>query len=318
LSEFPEYMCGGAQKRTRPTALRRRRKNRPNVVEPSLHTGRQTAKKRKAGSRVTGQYAFTGDGKALNEDVDEDQKKKGIGFGKQAASKRAREERALAAERRSKVLQSRTPSSLTDQASEDADSATESDDSDNDRIVETDQDRRRAMLDASQDVDLDSMKYDFPDDFEFNLPNPGSTQGVCDLSTSRFTFTSAGPSNGKGKDKVSHRNEGTSYPSKRIKTVNESSSIKKKVTATFGLDNMVQDEVRLRQKESIGLALTGNQKLGGSGSGRIARCDEGKARGGIEHETERWECLVCTLINKPSHLACSACTTPRGESGVGR
>jgi hypothetical protein len=33
---------------------------------------------------VTSKYAFAGDGKALNEDLDEDQKKKGIGFRKQA------------------------------------------------------------------------------------------------------------------------------------------------------------------------------------------------------------------------------------------
>lgn len=45
---------------------------------PSLHTGAQTAKKRKPGARVTSKYAFTGEGTTLaNGD-------KGIGFGKQA------------------------------------------------------------------------------------------------------------------------------------------------------------------------------------------------------------------------------------------
>lgn len=77
--------CGGAQSRTRPTSLRRRRGGRPkNRDGPSLYTGRQTAKKRKAGARVTGQNVFNGAGKALNEDVDDVQKKKGTGFGKQA------------------------------------------------------------------------------------------------------------------------------------------------------------------------------------------------------------------------------------------
>jgi hypothetical protein len=57
----------------------------------------------------------------------------------------------------------------------------------------------------------------------------------------------------------------------------------------------VQDEVQLRKKESIGLALTGVQRLGGSGSGRSAKVDEGKAESGIVNETETWECLACTL-----------------------
>ncbi|KIM84879.1 hypothetical protein PILCRDRAFT_817694 [Piloderma croceum F 1598] len=213
FGEFPEYMCGGAQQRARPTSLRRRRGNRAKVIGPSLHSGRQTAKKRKAGTRVTSKYAFAGDGKALNEDLDEDQKKKGIGFRKQAGSKRAREERALAAERRIMALQSQAASSSSSssaQAPDDGDPATESDDSD-EEIGETDQDRRKAMLDASQDIDIDNFKYDFPDDFDFNLPHPGSTQGACDLLTSGdegSTFTNAGPSRDNGKANARSRDEG--------------------------------------------------------------------------------------------------------------
>lgn len=83
LISFLPIKCGGAQRRTRPTSLQRRRR-RTKDAEPSLYTGRQTAKKRKAGTRVTAQNAFVGDGKALNEHVGEDKKKKGTGFGKQA------------------------------------------------------------------------------------------------------------------------------------------------------------------------------------------------------------------------------------------
>lgn len=51
-----------------------------------MHTGAQTAKRRKAGARVTAQGVFRGDGQALNADVeDEDAKKVGTGFGKKAA-----------------------------------------------------------------------------------------------------------------------------------------------------------------------------------------------------------------------------------------
>jgi DNA-dependent metalloprotease WSS1 len=52
---------------------------------PSNHTGAQTARKRKAGVRIRGINAFVGQGKVLNEDVEEGSKATGTGFGKQAA-----------------------------------------------------------------------------------------------------------------------------------------------------------------------------------------------------------------------------------------
>jgi hypothetical protein len=54
--------CGGSQAGARPTAIRRRRHEEAG---PSSHSGRQTAKRRKAGSRVTSKYAFVGDGQSL-------------------------------------------------------------------------------------------------------------------------------------------------------------------------------------------------------------------------------------------------------------
>ncbi len=47
---------------------------------PSLHTGAQTAKKQKAGSRVSSKYAFIGEGSTLCDSDDG----KGTGFGKRA------------------------------------------------------------------------------------------------------------------------------------------------------------------------------------------------------------------------------------------
>ena len=87
----------------------------------------------------------------------------------------------------------------------------------------------------------------------------------------------------------------SSRPSKRLKRFNESSSTNP--SATFGYGNLVQDEVQLRKKESIGLALSGNQKLGSSRNGRIVKVEKGKVEDEIEieDETETWGCLVCTL-----------------------
>jgi hypothetical protein len=71
--------CGGAQSRARPSA--RKRRQQP-VAGPSMLTGAQTAKRRKAGSRITAAGTFSGHGQALN--ADEDEKTTGTGFRKKA------------------------------------------------------------------------------------------------------------------------------------------------------------------------------------------------------------------------------------------
>jgi hypothetical protein len=98
-NDFPEYMvrpltpatyslshqtqCGGAQTRTRPTSLRRR-KRRTTTAGPSNQTGAQTIKKRKAGARIAAAGLFVGDGKALNADANEETKKRETVFRKRA------------------------------------------------------------------------------------------------------------------------------------------------------------------------------------------------------------------------------------------
>jgi hypothetical protein len=81
--------------------MRQRRRQIARFAGPSHHTGQQTEKRRKAGSRVKAEV-FSGSGNALNQG---DTSGRGIGFRKQAGSVRAREERALATERRLQALQ---------------------------------------------------------------------------------------------------------------------------------------------------------------------------------------------------------------------
>ena len=72
----------GAQSRARPAPRKRRRSQ---AAGPSNRTGAQTARKRKPGTRVRAKDAFTGAGRALNDDIeDEKLKKVGTGFRKQA------------------------------------------------------------------------------------------------------------------------------------------------------------------------------------------------------------------------------------------
>ncbi|KAI6003952.1 WLM-domain-containing protein [Pisolithus albus] len=156
--DLPEYMCGGAHSRVRPARGRRS----VVVAGPSLHTGAQTTKKRKAGSRITNSSAFPSTGKALNDDLDDDTKTVGTGFRKQARSKRAREERALAAEKRISSLEGKCPftekygflrSTYTSALLHTVKKVDE-----DDVPVETDKDRRQTLLESLDRRELNSLK----------------------------------------------------------------------------------------------------------------------------------------------------------------
>ncbi|KAF7312302.1 hypothetical protein MIND_00243200 [Mycena indigotica] len=154
--EFPEYMCGGAQSQSRP-ARRKRRAPRMRAGEPiaSNKTGRQTEKKRKAGGRVTSKTAFAGEGNSLSE-----AKGKGTGFRKRAASKRAREERAEAAQKRLSGPES--SSHFEGSAEED----------DDELVPETDVERRRLL---SPDSHSGGSWKDFENEFLFRSRTPSDT-----------------------------------------------------------------------------------------------------------------------------------------------
>ncbi|EMD34058.1 hypothetical protein CERSUDRAFT_97984 [Gelatoporia subvermispora B] len=242
---LPEYMCGGAHSRKRPTALRRRRGTRQ--VGPSNHTGAQTAKRRKAGSRVAAKGAFKGEGKALNDDIAEEGKKIGTGFGKQASSKRAREERALAAERRLLVLQGRagpssklvSPPQNTGPEAEDASGSSDEDAGPR----ETDQDRRRTMLEAMGQADLEELKAartDYSDDFM--IPAAGPRDGASVASAARRQPSSY------SREVVSNSSEvdvPVSGPSCDMQTVDQTDSTA--ITGRTTLEN--QGSIVLRRNE---------------------------------------------------------------------
>ncbi|TFK92648.1 WLM-domain-containing protein [Polyporus arcularius HHB13444] len=345
--DLPEYMCGGAQSRTRPTAVRRRRTR--SQAGPSNHTGAQTAKKRKAGSRVTAKGLFQGAGKALNEDVeDEEQKKAGTGFRKKAGSKRAREERALAAERRLLALQGKAGNASTVSKDESAD---DEQDSDYEDVPETDQDRRHAVLDSADKTELDGLKAwqrDYSSDFI--LPPVASSSGAASppgsstsSNTNRKHLTRTLPDLGtielssdeeqgpQGCDTLLLPRGGTAASSSTVPLLtskqreersvaagdagrhsSKTSSAKKQQKLPYG--NLVQDEIKSRTKESLGMTGPG-KRLGGAPSDHsgLVRAPPRVEDRPTTSETP-WSCAVCTLQNEPAHLACAACATPRGES----
>ncbi|EJF64929.1 WLM-domain-containing protein [Dichomitus squalens LYAD-421 SS1] len=375
--DLPEFMCGGAQSRARP-ASRKRRRSQP--AGPSNRTGAQTAKKRKPGTRVRAKGAFSGTGRALNDDIeDEELKKTGTGFRKQARSKRAREERALAAERRLLALQGHSDTShAAKEASGDEDENEE--DSDYEAAPETDQERRRAMLESTEKSDLEDLKTwqrDYSSDFIFPPvasgsgfvygPSSSSTQSLyrartkdkgggvsdvielssdeedsaqptCDvqlLPKGGTAASSATPTVGKGPGKedtlvIRHSDKNPAVIGTRSSGSAVRSFAKQRKLAYGG---SVQQVFGTRTKETHEIASSDDNRLGSASSkasytssnllANVSRRTSTHTEPPSFHSTTsvltssaqpKWPCHVCTLLNEPGHLACSACATPRGES----
>ncbi|KAK0485190.1 WLM domain-containing protein [Armillaria novae-zelandiae] len=306
--DLPEYMCGGAQTRSRPSATRRRRSGRRGEVVPSNHTGRQTAKRRKAGGRVTSKYAFQGEGLSLSDSRGEEGVK-GTGFKKQAGSKRAREERALAAERRLQALQSQ--SAVKADIKEEEEDMADRSDSEVEIVSETDGERREALISSEKD-DLRNLKFsweEFKDDFiftgngkdnvvEISSDEEDVKEESCDIPVPSGSTFISGMNHGENRSK---------YKDKE----------KEKEMPPLGLGKLVKTEVDSRKKEALGMApAQGSRKLGSKSKESGDRVQPHVTKPWSETEfspAESWECVVCTLINKPQHLACSACFTPRGN-----
>jgi len=278
-------MCGGAQARARPTSVRRFRGER--------HSTGQTTKKRKAGSRVTSKNAFVGEGSRLATDG------AGSGFRKQAKSKRAREERALAAEKRLKALQDQTPVKEEESEEDDSDDEIE--------IIETDAERRQTLLNTGEQEN-DLLRLDKATSWkefqrEFNFGYARHDDNECDLPVaSGSTFTT-----------------GSTEQKFQKPTPKPVFSRKGKSSSDIGLGKLVQTEIQVRKREAVGmtgpgrtLADSDDDEIVVSEPSRVSHILRTNASTSVSQA--QWECLVCTLLNEPSHLACAACGTTRGEN----
>ena len=258
-------------------------------------------------------------------------------------SKRAREERALAAERRLLALQGKGAdgpqnhgSCSSDHAmcaAGDADTAPK-DESDNDEdsdyeaAPETDQDRRRAMLDSADQSELDGMKAwlrDYSSDFIFppiasssqasppsspKSSNPIRTQSKGtspDLGTIELTSDDEEDKRPRGCDVQLLPQGGTAAGSSGSlikgkqrdageEVARTASTAKKQQKLPYG--NLVQDEIKGRKKESLGMTGSG-KRLGGAPSdrgGHVRTVPRGQetALGTLPSGTS-WTCEVCTL-----------------------
>ncbi|KAF8311702.1 WLM-domain-containing protein [Clavulina sp. PMI_390] len=333
---LPDYVCGGAQPKSRSQAFsngKRRRRiitRRPRTdPTPSLHTGAQTKKKLKAGGRVTSKFAFGG----------EDAQSKGHavggegagGFRKSAKSKTAREQRAVAAERRLHQLQtqvqaqggspisassSRPPvSSMSETINGLADGFTNEDEEgsepesedDNGLLEETDMERRQRIFQDQNEIGEDGEQESL---FDFGFTKTMSTKATS----------------------VSHGSASTSS----LLPVPSTSVAK---STSSGLKSSVHHEIASRKQEALG--LDSMRILGGSASRnanatrqrepeqmlkvramedfldsapKLAKGVSDLASGGDSCSTtkvggEEWICSTCTLINHVDYAICSVCGT---------
>ncbi|KAH9068318.1 WLM-domain-containing protein [Lactarius deliciosus] len=282
--DLPEYMCGGAQSRARPSARRRRRQP---VTGPSMLTGAQTAKRRKAGSRITAAETFLGPGQALN--ADEDEKTAGTGFRKKALSKRAREERAMAAEKRQLALE----------ASANPTSGQEEDDSDADtqELRETDQERRQTMMDSMDASEAKQLRTGTLSDIwgDFILPKRP-------LDKVRAAKSKATGDDGPRVNSQGARNVPVHAPSPPTPPRGTAGP----ELSRFCSGKLPQEQTRGGKRMSGQIASHQERTFGATLPNPKTRCEIAR--------NPKWSCLVCTLDNDPEHLACSACATPRGDT----
>ncbi|KAF9648831.1 WLM-domain-containing protein [Thelephora ganbajun] len=273
----PEYLCGGAQRQARPRTLKRRRQRADHAshASPSNHTGAQTAKRRKPGSRIT--KDFGGDGKTLNDGTPDGP---GTGFRKRAQSNRAREERALAAEKRLSAP-SQKPT-IKEQPPGDGASESGSDEEVEFVKTEGDDDRRKTLLDSIQagDSSLDQLKSQSKlEDYAGFFHLPGSLEREK-LSTVRD------PQRGD--------------PTRALLTT--SSEV---IDLSLSTDEEGDDD----RSEDI-VATTSSEPRGGCDIQRTVTSTS--VTGEPNHFSDgRWACPICTLVNQSRHLSCDACGSPR-------
>ncbi|KAF8632237.1 hypothetical protein AX15_001989 [Amanita polypyramis BW_CC] len=294
--DLPEYMCGGAHTRARPTSVRRFRNER-RATEHST-------KKRKAGSRVTAKNAFIGEGSKLVEGpVDS----LGTGFRKQARSKRAREKRALAAETRIKALQEQssapTPRLQTPKTEEDSDDSIE--------IIETDAERRQALLNSGEQehdllrLDKTNAWREFQREFDFGYKPSRHNNIGCDLPVaSGSTFTTSSRTSLEKKPNQPLGVSSTSTTSKHSER--PPSSGKGKATPDVGLGKIVQTEIQFDSDDEI--IVSEPRHI----AGPVRPRNNEQNRSAVPQA--QWACIVCTLLNEPAHLACAACGTTCGAN----
>ncbi|KAG9017194.1 hypothetical protein FRB90_001413 [Tulasnella sp. 427] len=288
---LPEYICGGAHSQKRAGYMRSRRARRPRKeVVPSLHTGAQTAKKRKPGGRLNKE--LPGEGVKLSDE--------GGSRGKQAQSKRAREERALAVERRLKALQEQ-PGPSEPSRSREAENEDEED-----FEPEDDDFRRLTMLEAFSAEELDQMR----------LGSSATANPTSPLKTDKSAQTPSDKSLGKRPAQFTAKDDTSPEIIGVSETPLDSTQAKRRKMGK----SLVTEEITHRNREKLG--MTGPGKRLGTGKTRQATLEEahGVKAGSSGPSTQtrvtaQWTCNTCTLLRYTTTSSLSFYSTMATNGG---
>ena len=193
-------------------------------------------------------------------------------------SKRAKEERAIAAEKRLRALKDQAKDKDNEESEEESDDEIE--------IIETDAERRQTMLNFGEQEN-DQLRLDKASwqeyQREFNFGYTQHNKDECDLSVaSGSTFTTA--SAGKKKEQDLADFSSTPRPVPR----------KSKVSSDIGLGKIVQNEIQFRKREALGMTGLG-RTLADSDDEIIVISEPQRVSSDSQGSRAQWECLVCTL-----------------------
>lgn len=202
----------------------------------------------------------------------------GTGFRKKAVSKRAREERARAAERRQLALE----------ASTNRTSGLEDDESDIEELPETDQERRQTMMDSMDTSEANQLKTGTLSDIWGGFIMPKRPLDNDHAAESKAT--------GVNSQRTGNAPKRTPSPPALLQ-----STVRSELSKSQPRKLQPRDE-----KRALGQIAPHQERT------FDATLPNSTTRGGTAHNIT-WSCLVCTLDNEPEHLACSACATPRGD-----
>lgn len=220
----------------------------------------------------------------------------------------------MAAERRLLALQQATSTTAAKSEGES--------DTDEDNPPETDQDRRRTMLEAMSKGDIGNLKAsarDFADDFLLPSAGPSSQDSAgapCDvqrLHVSGSTGTSSSSQIPTSKPKGKAPMTGSASSSKRASISDYMDSVPpgKKPKLSYGA--LVEGEVNHRKKEALGMVDSGrklrvtsslpqsapSQERAKHSTSKLLDLVPDKApalsRGPSARGSEPWACKVCTL-----------------------
>lgn len=160
-------------------------------------------------------------------------------------------------------------------------------------IIETDADRRHALLNSGEQGN-DLLRLDKANSWkefqrEFNFGYNRDDKDKCDLPVASGSTFTTGSTGKKLEQDFSGPSSSTLKPA-----TSKPVSYKSKMSSDIGLGKLVQSEIQLRKREALGMTGTG-RTLADSDDEIIVVSETRRVSSESRGSRAQWECLVCTL-----------------------